>query len=100
MVTRKSALNFLIESMAKEGYREDLAPEHGTVLVGEDGQLYKTGGGSHRFYVARELGVKSVPVTVASVHEDWLRAQGVVPNRLALRELPEMLQSLKQLREI
>ncbi len=56
----------LIESMRDEGYRGDKAPDPLYVLIGSHGELYKAGQGNHRFYVARLVGVRRLPVRVTA----------------------------------
>ncbi|ABM63105.1 hypothetical protein [Halorhodospira halophila] len=86
----------LIMTMERDGYQANPRDEHGTVLVGEDGCLYKTGGGSHRFYVARLVGVNRLPVAVIGVHEEWARAHGIACERSGLQQLPPLLRNLEQ----
>ncbi len=61
----------LIDSMRDSGYLMEKNSVPGSAVVGADGELYKCGSGSHRFYAARLTGVSSFPVAVAGVHRRW-----------------------------
>jgi hypothetical protein len=65
----------LVDSMEEEGYNISKSTETGVALIGSDGAVHKAGSGTHRFYVARILGVKAVPVKIAGVHKEWFDRQ-------------------------
>lgn len=64
----RNYLSGVVDSLASEGYRLDKDGEIGTALVGRDGTLHKSGSASHRFYIARLLGVVPLPLKIAGVH--------------------------------
>ncbi|WP_255168328.1 hypothetical protein [Natrononativus amylolyticus] len=41
------------------------------VSIGRDGSFHKRGAGDHRLSIAKVLGLESIPVLVASRHEEW-----------------------------
>ncbi len=61
----------LIESIEQDGWRQDRATSPGSVLVGPDGSLHKAEKGTHRFAIARAVGVPLVPLRVRCVHHAW-----------------------------
>jgi hypothetical protein len=64
----------LIDSLAQDGYRADLADRKGGfVMIGRDGELIKGLSGQHRFYAIRALGGALVPLRVHCVHPLWLQ---------------------------
>ena len=84
----------LIHSLQRDGYLEDLTSP-GTVLIGADGEIHKAGSATHRFFIARCLGVHPVSVRVVGVHHGWLRARGINPNSDAvLQRIPSAIQAL------
>ena len=83
----------LVESMEKHGYDASKSTEHGTVLIGADGDIHKTYKGNHRFSAARILGVRNVPIFVYGVHEDWFRTR--IGSRMDIAALRRELRSLQ-----
>jgi hypothetical protein len=84
----------LVASMRRDGYLVTRTAQHGRVLVGADGDLHKSLQGRHRFFVARHLGVPTMPLRVTGIHRSWAEQQGLtrgvgaIPRlRHALREL-------------
>jgi hypothetical protein len=77
----------LIETMERDGYDMEKGAEIGTAQIDGEGRLIKSGSGTHRFCVARALGLESFPLRVVGVHEDWVRAKapggGMTVDRLA-----------------
>lgn len=67
----------LVRSMREQGYLADRGARPVGVAVGRDGALLKTNAGDHRFFAARCLGVKPVPVRVKFIHPRWLKANGL-----------------------
>lgn len=65
----------LVASIRQNGYDDRFGPP-GLAAIGPDGELLKSGRGHHRFTVARELGIASMPLEVHLVHEDWARTWG------------------------
>nr|WP_306267793.1 hypothetical protein [Pararhizobium sp. IMCC3301] len=61
----------LITSLEQEGYDVGKGKDYGTALIGKDGSIHKSASGDHRFYFARVLGIKPVPLAISGVHEDW-----------------------------
>lgn len=82
----------LIQSLKRDGYREELTSP-GTALIGPAGQIHKAGSATHRFFIARCLGVQPISLRVVGVHRDWLRAQGITPDDL-IRRIPAAIQAL------
>ncbi|MBN8632067.1 MAG: hypothetical protein J0L76_14585 [Rhodobacterales bacterium] len=81
----------LVDSMAKTGYDRSKAHDIGTAIVAADGSIIKSVAGTHRFSVARILGVSPVPLEILGAHEDWMRAKKVNGDlnqlRKAIREV-------------
>jgi hypothetical protein len=64
----------LIDSLAQDGYRAELADRKGGfAMVGRDGELIKGLSAQHRFYAIRALGGALVPLRVHCVHPLWLQ---------------------------
>ena len=64
----------LIDSLAQDGYRADLAdPKGGFAMIDRDGELIKGLSGQHRFYALSALGGALVPLRVHCVHPLWLQ---------------------------
>lgn len=84
----------LVQSLRADGYRYRKGDEVGSIAIGRDGTVYKVGGATHRFYLARLIGLHSVPVRVAFVHRDWLRANGLT---LLPADRHRLLASLRRL---
>ncbi len=61
----------LIESIERDGWRDDRATSPGYALIGPDGSLHKAEKGTHRFAIARAVGVPLVPLRVRCVHHAW-----------------------------
>ena len=64
------------------------------VAVSADGNLLRYRGGFHRVAIARELGLRSMPVAVRLVHADWLRLQ---MRETGLDAMPALFAGLKRL---
>jgi hypothetical protein len=67
-------LRQLYERIRSEGYQGrggDPVAREITVRVGRDGSFTKCGQGTHRFAIARMLGLPAVPVVVDLVHWEW-----------------------------
>lgn len=60
----------LIKSLETTGFQRSKGSP-GNVYIGSDGSLHKSNAGEHRFYIARLLGLKSIPVKINGVHQDW-----------------------------
>lgn len=61
----------LFDSLAKHGIRPELAPDEMNVAIGRDGEILKANAGRKRVFGAQIIGLPSIPVRVAYVHEDW-----------------------------
>lgn len=81
----------LIASMRKQGYVASKGSDAGTAFVLGNGVLVKSASADHRFLVARNLGVRNIPLTIMGVCRDWLTKTG--PNieqiGMALRDIEE-----------
>ena len=82
----ESYVGGLVDSMAKTGYDRSKAHDIGTGIIAADGSIIKSVAGTHRFSVARILGVSPVPLEIMGAHEDWMRAMKVNGNVDRLRE--------------
>ncbi len=63
----------IVDSMERDGYRTDLTEDIGYALIGKDGEVLKSKQATHRFFIARALGLPSFPVRITAVHADWWR---------------------------
>jgi len=63
----------IVDSMERDGYRTDISGEAGFALLDADGTVLKTKRATHRFFIARALGLTTFPVQIAAVHESWWR---------------------------
>jgi hypothetical protein len=74
----------LFEDMSRRGLvgptLSEPRPTYIEVHIGRDGQLIGTSNGNHRLGMANALGLRRIPVRVATRHEDWQRRR----ERLAL----------------
>jgi hypothetical protein len=86
----------LIGSLRNEGYRVDRAPEHGLAIVDGDGRLLKANRGRHRFFIARQVGVVTMPLKVFAVHVAWARRNGVTRSKTGLEQLAEALAEVQR----
>jgi hypothetical protein len=84
----------MIESMESHGYVPEKADDVGTALINESGDLHKAGSGNHRFYVARIVGVESVPMEISGVHRNWFKK--TIGNKNNLDKLPEQLRIVEE----
>jgi len=62
----------LIDSM-EIGYRAELSKDLGTAIINSDGIILKGPGATHRFYIAKILGLDNFPLKVVGVHVDWIK---------------------------
>lgn len=63
----------LFHSLARDGFRPELAPDELKVAIGRNGEIIKANGGRKRLMAARILGLESIPLRIAYVHSDWLQ---------------------------
>ena len=63
----------LIASIEQHGFDPGRTTDTGWALLGANGQVLKTKRATHRFFIARALGVPTFPLQVAAVHVDWWR---------------------------
>jgi hypothetical protein len=63
----------LIASIEQHGFDPGRTDETGWALIGPRGEVFKTKRATHRFFIARALGVPTFPLRVAAVHTDWWR---------------------------
>ena len=66
----------LSDSLRNHGYRLDTGVPPGLAAIGRHGEVLKSGQGSHRFCVARELGISPIPLRIHYVHVEWARRFG------------------------
>ncbi len=81
----------LLESLEKGGYDEDKGGELGAGRIDMSGQLVKSGGATHRFLIARMLGVKKFPLMITGVHEAWVTSVAAVNGQLSGESLAAKL---------
>jgi hypothetical protein len=84
----------LVESLEEHGYDPSKSTEHGTALIGANGEIHKTYKGNHRFCAARLLGVTNVPIFIYGVHEEWFRTR--VGGRMDIAALRRELRYLQE----
>ena len=89
------ALN-LIRTMESSGYDLEKGSEIGTAHIDRDGRLVKSGSATHRFCVARIVGVKRFPLRVVGIHEDWARAAASPGKQLSLDQLVVKLREIER----
>jgi len=63
----------LIASIEQHGFDPSRTSETGWALIGPRGEVLKTKRATHRFFIARALGLPTFPLRVAAVHADWWR---------------------------
>jgi hypothetical protein len=65
----------LLETMAREGYRQRPGADLPEAMIGRDGTLIKTAHGTHRLASAKAAGASGLfPLRVIGVHRRWLAA--------------------------
>lgn len=90
----------LVESMRRDGFREDLETDDDEINVALDrnGRLVKTNSGRKRLAAARLAGIPTIPVRIAHVHADWWQQQesrqGESADKRLRRALAEATKSL------
>jgi hypothetical protein len=84
----------LVKSMESKGYDDSKSKDVGVALIGSDGAIHKTDSGTHRFYVARILGVAPVPVKIGGVHKEWFDRHVA-----SSRQLDKLVMELKVIEE-
>ncbi|MFO7549815.1 MAG: hypothetical protein R6W80_00305 [Haliea sp.] len=62
----------LFRSLARDGFRPELAPDELKVAIGRNGEIIKANGGRKRLMASRILGLERIPLRIAYVHRDWL----------------------------
>ena len=87
----------LLDSVAKQGIRLDLAVDEINVAVGRDGTLYKVNAGRKRTMAAKLLGVGVIPVRVTQVHPIWIASHSA-PETLPKSQA--LIRALDALRDI
>jgi len=78
----------LYRSLREEGYDRSVSPVCCRIHVGRDGSLLLGGGGRHRFYLSRLLGVDAVPVQVLCRHREWQTVRETFASAGAVEDLP------------
>ena len=68
----------LYRTLRDEGYDRSLSPVCCRVHVGRDGDLLFGGGGRHRLYLSRLVGIDTVPVQVLVRHAEWQSVRDAV----------------------
>jgi hypothetical protein len=87
----------IINSFETHGYLIDKGI--GNVTIGSDGIIHKSNAGDHRFFMAKKLNLRRMPVKVKAVHEDWFMNQvaheGISDKNSLLLKLSESLQNVE-----
>lgn len=83
----------LLDSLEKDGFDFRKGGGIGRALIGEDGSIHKSSSGRHRFFAARELGIRPFPVRISGVHEAWYRSQ--IGSGFNLRKLKAALADIQ-----
>jgi hypothetical protein len=89
------ALN-LVRTMKSSGYDLAKGSEIGTAHIDRDGRLVKAGSATHRFCVARIVGLKRFPLRVVGIHEDWAKVAALPGKRLTLDRLVVKLREIER----
>jgi hypothetical protein len=63
----------LFNSLAREGFRPERAPDELKVAIGRNGEIIKANGGRKRLMASRILGLERIPLRIAYMHSDWLQ---------------------------
>jgi hypothetical protein len=71
----------LATSLSASGYKYRAGDEVGSIAIDRSGSIHKAGSGTHRFFLSKILGVRSVPVQVTFVHSEWLQNEGLTLKR-------------------
>ena len=87
----------LLDSIAEQGVRSDLAVDEINVAVGRNGNIYKVNAGRKRTMAAKLLGLESIPVRVTQVHPEWIIQLSAPGKRPRLREIIESLEAVRDL---
>lgn len=61
----------LVDSISN-GYQNELSVELGTAIINKDGMILKGPGATHRFYIAKILGIEEFPLRIKGIHKDWM----------------------------
>ncbi|WP_045212850.1 hypothetical protein [Desulfonatronovibrio magnus] len=86
----------LVESMSTQGYQKNKAGDTGSAIVGPQGQLYKSWSGNHRFYAARILKIRQMPLRIVGVHAHWFNSVVGCSSRDMLSRVRCGLESVEQ----
>lgn len=81
----------LAQSLSISGYKYEIGDEVGSIAIDRNGTMHKAGSGTHRFFLSKILGVRSVPVQVTFVHTEWLRKEGLTLRRCDRRRILELV---------
>ncbi len=84
----------LIRSMESDGYEASKAGDTGAARIDREGNLIKGGSATHRFFVARALGVSKFPMQVCGVHEAWAASVSDADGRLSSDRLAAWVQEI------
>lgn len=82
----------MIDSMQKNGYDLGKGKQVGNIMIGEDGFIHKSNAADHRLFIAKLIGVETMPFKVKGVHKNWLMNESISNNK---RGVPKLLKSLK-----
>jgi hypothetical protein len=63
----------LFDSLAREGFIPERAPDELKVAIGRNGEIIKANGGRKRLMASRILGLERIPLRIAYMHRDWLQ---------------------------
>lgn len=81
----------LAQSLAAGGYAYESGDEVGSIVIDRTGAVHKAGSGTHRFFLSKIIGVRSIPVQVTFVHSEWLRKEGLTIRRGDRRRILEAI---------
>lgn len=63
----------IVSSMERSGYDPSKGADTGGAYISATGTIQKSVAGTHRFCIARILGVKRMPVQILGAHENWFK---------------------------
>lgn len=100
MHSQKDIMNFLknyaltlATSLQNNGYQSK-RNEIGNAYIGPIGEIHKSNGAEHRFYMAQQIGLNSIPVKINGVHEQWVTAQKLDKKDFNLADLAQAIRRI------
>jgi len=86
----------MIRSLRDHGYLPERGSRLGGAAIARSGELLKTNAGDHRFFAARYLNVKPVPLQIRYIHPRWLKQHDL---SLAADDADRLTTALRQVEQ-